>query len=85
LATDAGRVTTVHGDVMAILLHGCGDHGYTGSILDEIGPRCVEQSVCVTMRLSVADCYRRYAGVVDANPSCLAWDTQALRLRAVAP
>jgi hypothetical protein len=47
LDTDSGRVTTVNGDAMALLLHDCGDHGYTSSILDEIGPRCVEQSLCV--------------------------------------
>jgi hypothetical protein len=37
----------VNGDAIALLLHDCGDHGYTSSILDEIGPRCVEQSLCV--------------------------------------
>ena len=45
--TDSGRVTTVNGDAIALLLHDCGDHGYTSSILDEIGPRCVEQRICV--------------------------------------
>jgi hypothetical protein len=35
------------GDTIAILLHGYGDYGYTGSILDEPGPRGVEQSLCV--------------------------------------
>jgi len=47
LDTDSGGVTTVNGDAIALLLHDCGDHGYTSSILDEIGPRCVEQSLCV--------------------------------------